>query len=355
MEELYLIRPNAEYAEAIIECKNEYESAGSSLEGCGPLRRTNDPNEYLRFCAWEEDPASRSDSHVPATQFVLIRKNDNRVLGFLSLRHELNDYLARFGGHIGYSIRPSERRKGYAKEMFRLALPHCRALGLDRVLITCSDGNIGSERTILANGGVYESTASTDDKRLKRFWVLLDDQTKAMKRICELNDEMIINQSGASTRAPRQTARAIVLNGNGRYAVMHSLKFGLYSLPGGGIEENESIIAALHREITEETGGKINKIDGLGIVYENRASLDYTQINYYFIVSIDGIGKTNFTDAEKENKTMLEWHELSDVIHLINNQKFNSIQQKYLKARDVAALNAYCKKIECERTEPNGL
>ena len=106
---------------------------------------------------------------------MLIRKADDRVLGFLQVRHEFNEYLSTFGGHIGYSVRPSERRRGYAKEMLRMALPYCREIGLDKVLITCMDGNIGSEKTILANGGVYESTVYEPNDRvdLKRFWITL--------------------------------------------------------------------------------------------------------------------------------------------------------------------------------------
>jgi len=97
------------------------------------------------------------------------------VLGFLQVRHEFNDYLSQFGGHIGYSVRPTERRKGYAKEMLKMALPYCQEIGLDRVLITCIDGNIGSEKTILANGGVYESTVYEPNEKeyLKRFWITI--------------------------------------------------------------------------------------------------------------------------------------------------------------------------------------
>lgn len=164
-----------------------------------------------------------------------------------------------------------------------------------------------------------------------------------MKQICELNDKIILGQDGLSSRIPRKTARAIVRNREGLYAVMHSLKFGLYSLPGGGVEDSEEVITALHREILEETGCTCDRVEELGIVYENRASLDYTQINYYYIVHTDNIGETQLTDAEIENKTILEWHTLDEMIGLINNQEFDRIQGKYLKARDVAALREYAK------------
>ncbi len=175
MEELLLLRPTAEYAEQIMGCKKEYLDANSSMDGCGPMRRTDDPEEYIKRCAVEEDPKTCPAPLVPATQFILVRKSDNKVLGFLQVRHEFNDYLSKFGGNIGYSIRPSERRKGYAKQMLKMALPFCKEIGLEKVLITCNDGNIGSEKTILANGGIYESTVHepNENEHLKRFWIKL--------------------------------------------------------------------------------------------------------------------------------------------------------------------------------------
>ena len=175
MEKLILLRPTAEYAERIIECKKEYLAANSSMDGCGPLCRTDDPIEYIEKCSLEENPETCPATLVPATQFMLVKKEDDKVLGFLQIRHEFNDYLSKFGGHIGYSIRPSERNNGYAKEMLRMALPHCQEIGLDRVLITCAEGNIGSERTILANGGIYESTVYEPNscRNMKRFWITL--------------------------------------------------------------------------------------------------------------------------------------------------------------------------------------
>ncbi|MBR2349946.1 MAG: GNAT family N-acetyltransferase, partial [Clostridia bacterium] len=126
-------------------------------------------------CAEYEDPQAVPSHLVPATQFIFVRKSDNRLVGMLQVRHRFNDFLEKYGGHIGYSVRPSERRRGYAKEMLRMALPYCQEIGLDKVLIICIDGNIGSEKTILANGGVYESTVHkvTDDVNLKRFWIAL--------------------------------------------------------------------------------------------------------------------------------------------------------------------------------------
>lgn len=173
MEELILIRPTLEYASEIASYRREFLDAGDSMDGCGPLRRIEDPEEYIRICAEYEDPQTVPAHLVPATQFFLIRKGDNKLVGMLQVRHCFNEYLEKYADHIGYSVRPSERRQGYAKRMLAMALPFCWELGLDRVLISCLDGNLASERTILANGGVYESTVlePNSQRDLKRFWI----------------------------------------------------------------------------------------------------------------------------------------------------------------------------------------
>ena len=175
MKDFILIRPTSEYASQIIEYRQEFLDAGDSMDGMGPLRRFENPEEYIKICAEYEDPTTIPSHLVPATQFFFIRKSDNKLVGMIQIRHRFNDYLEKYAGHIGYSVRPSERRKGYAKEILRMTLPFCREIGIDKVMITCIDGNIGSEKTILANGGVYEYTIHepNENKDLKRFWITL--------------------------------------------------------------------------------------------------------------------------------------------------------------------------------------
>lgn len=175
MNDFILIRPTSEYASQIIEYRQEFLDAGDSMDGTGPLRRFENPEEYIKICAEYEDPTTIPSHLVPATQFFFIRKSDNKLVGMIQIRHRFNDYLEKYAGHIGYSVRPSERRKGYAKEMLRMTLPFCREIGIDKVMITCIDGNIGSEKTILANGGVYEYTIHepNENEDLKRFWITL--------------------------------------------------------------------------------------------------------------------------------------------------------------------------------------
>ena len=175
MDDLILIKPGEEYASQIAEYRAEFLSCGDSMDGCGSLRRLENPYDYIKKCADYERAETLPEGLVIATQFMLVRLSDNRILGMIQIRHYFNDYLSKFGGHIGYSVRPCERRKGYAKKMLKMALPYCKDIGLSEVLITCNDGNLGSEKTILSCGGIYESTVYEPDENinLKRFWIKL--------------------------------------------------------------------------------------------------------------------------------------------------------------------------------------
>lgn len=173
--DFFLVEPSEEYAEQIAEYKQACLDVNSSMDGCGPLRRCEDPITYISECRKYTSPKTLPEGLVISTQFFYIRKADNCLVGMIQVRHYFNDWLSKFGGHIGYSIKPNERRKGYATSMLRAILPYCKEIGLDKILITCLEDNIGSEKTILNNGGVYESTVYEQDRKrkLKRFWISL--------------------------------------------------------------------------------------------------------------------------------------------------------------------------------------
>ncbi|MBQ8302233.1 MAG: GNAT family N-acetyltransferase [Clostridia bacterium] len=168
-----LIKPAFEYADQIKKYRQEFLDAGDSMDGCGSLRRIEDPYEYIQRSIDCQNEETMPKGLVPATQFMFIRESDNKLIGMIQVRHYFNDYLSKYGGHVGYSVRPSERRRGYAKEMLKAVIPYCREIGLNRVLITCIEDNLGSEKTIIANGGKYESTIfePNENVNLKRFWI----------------------------------------------------------------------------------------------------------------------------------------------------------------------------------------
>ena len=90
------------------------------------------------------------------------------------MRHHINHPILRtWGGHCGYTVRPSERGNGYAKEMLRLNLGNAKELGIEKLLITCHFNNAASEKAIIANGGVYEKTIVIDGIEIKRYWITI--------------------------------------------------------------------------------------------------------------------------------------------------------------------------------------
>lgn len=96
-------------------------------------------------------------------------------MGIIDLRHHINHpVLGTWGGHCGYSVRPSERGKGYAKEMLRLNIQNAKIMGISKLLVVCDETNIASEKVILANGGVFENNIVIDGCIMKRYWIDTD-------------------------------------------------------------------------------------------------------------------------------------------------------------------------------------
>ena len=174
MDTLTLMRPNESMTDEIRAYKQAMLDAGSSMDGTSSLRRLDAP-EWLAQLARLSSEETVPQGMVQAGQFVCVRESDGRIVGMIDVRHRLNDYLRAFGGHIGYSVRPDERRKGYASRMLALALDQCRELGLDRVMISCLVDNEASRRTILRNGGIYDSTVHEPKENidLERYWITL--------------------------------------------------------------------------------------------------------------------------------------------------------------------------------------
>ncbi|WAA66597.1 GNAT family N-acetyltransferase [Microbacterium oxydans] len=114
------------------------------------------------------------DGHVACDHYWITE--GDQVVGFLSFRRELNDYLRRFGGHIGYSVIPSRRREGIVREALRLMLRSARAEGYERVMLTCDDDNLGSIRTIEGAGGELEDVIDAPEAgqpRVRQYWIEL--------------------------------------------------------------------------------------------------------------------------------------------------------------------------------------
>lgn len=176
MSEIVLKAPTAEYAEQILAYRKEFLDANGEMDGCGGLNRIEDPIEWIAKCEKYSRFETCPKDKVTSNQFIAIRKSDDRLVGMIDLRHTIeNPILAMYGGHIGYSVRIDERRKGYAKEMLHLCLEKARERGMVRVMVTCNDNNVGSEKTIIANGGVFHHKITVEERNetMKIFWIEL--------------------------------------------------------------------------------------------------------------------------------------------------------------------------------------
>lgn len=180
MEPVSLQWPTAAFASQIAAYRQAFLQRGDTLAGCGSLARMEEPAEWLEQVRLLSNPETVPPNWVPCTQFLLVRECDKQIVGMIQIRHTFNPYVERYAGHIGYSVHPDFRRKGYATEMLRRVLPYCRSLGLECVLITCAEDNPASRKTILANGGQYESTVfePKNQVNLERYWIDLYQKDK---------------------------------------------------------------------------------------------------------------------------------------------------------------------------------
>ena len=171
MDKIILVKPDLSYADEIIKYKEESLAESPIINGSAGLDR------FSSIEIWFEELKKRSCEDtvpkglVPSSTYLGIREKDNYIVGMIDIRHYLNEYLTEAGGHIGYGVRKTERNKGYAKQMLKLALEKCKKLKIKRVLITCDEDNIASEKVILSANAKLEDIRNVDGENKKRFWI----------------------------------------------------------------------------------------------------------------------------------------------------------------------------------------
>jgi predicted acetyltransferase len=172
---LFLVEPAVEYKETFLEGLREFQREGLLLQYDLPSI-TRDFESFLRRVRNEKDKTKLRPDAIPATTYWLIERDEygqERFVGNLSLRHELNDFLFRIAGHIGYQIRPSLRSRGYGKRILQLGLQEAKVLGIQRALLTCDETNTASKKVIEFNGGQFENALPVEGSPLKkmRYWI----------------------------------------------------------------------------------------------------------------------------------------------------------------------------------------
>ena len=165
-----LVFPTIEMKQAALAYRQEhFDHDETVIHGCAGLNNATTYEDWLAKI--NADITHKADEHrVPATiHFALV---DGIIVGTIHIRHVLNDHLRHDGGHIGYGVRPSARRKGHATQILALALDKCREMGINKVLVTCVKSNTGSAKTIINNGGVLDSEfIDADGDLCQRYWI----------------------------------------------------------------------------------------------------------------------------------------------------------------------------------------
>jgi len=173
MDRINLVRPNRDLEQQAIDYKQEhFESGENIISGSELWDKTESYSEWLEAVSRNANKDTVNPSWVVTDTFFAVRENDKKILGIISFRHELNDFLKDFG-HVGYSVRPTERKKGYATEMLKQVLAVAKEIGLSRVQLSCEKENIPSIKTIAKNGGVYERSFEFEGETADIFMIEL--------------------------------------------------------------------------------------------------------------------------------------------------------------------------------------
>ena len=175
--DIVLVKPTIKYKEQVKEMMEEARKHDANNQdiwaGYSSMQKCKSYEEWLQKLDEDLDFKNIKPGRVPAATYFSVRKKDNKVIGIINIRYELNEYLENYGGHIGYSIRATKRRKGYGRKQLLLALEKCKEIHINKILITCIEDNIGSEKLIKSCGGIYEDTrySEKENNNFKRYWI----------------------------------------------------------------------------------------------------------------------------------------------------------------------------------------
>lgn len=165
-----LVKPTLSMEKEYVDYITEWEATEEKIVPNAAKRDSMSFKELINKWKEYESESIYEKGLVPSSIYFLMDEY-KIIYGVIDIRHELNDYLLRYGGHIGYGIRPSQRRKGYASQMLTLALPIVKELGISKALITCDKNNTGSAKTIMNNGGILENEVINGNEVTQRYWI----------------------------------------------------------------------------------------------------------------------------------------------------------------------------------------
>ncbi|MGY1463124.1 GNAT family N-acetyltransferase [Bacillus toyonensis] len=170
---VFLITPTTDLQEEYLDFYNEWKDSGETMI---PWVISKDPSNFpamIQELLDAHNGVNLPESWVPDSTYWLVT-DENKIVGVVNIRHSLTEHLFNTGGHVGYGIRPSERRKGFATKLLELSLEKTKELNIEKVLVVCDEVNTGSEKTILHNGGLRDDDFIEEDGNIvRRFWIEL--------------------------------------------------------------------------------------------------------------------------------------------------------------------------------------
>ena len=169
--QLFLTKPTIELKMEYLSFYNEWVASGENMI---PWVIEKDPSNFKGFVKYlidNENGVNLPKGWVSDSTYWLLNE-ERRLIGAVNIRHQLTDLLLKRGGHIGYGIRPSDRRKGYATKLLALSIDKAKELGIRKILVVCDKDNIGSLKTIIKNNGFPDTDfIEGDGNIIKRFWI----------------------------------------------------------------------------------------------------------------------------------------------------------------------------------------
>lgn len=172
-DEIVLVKPSEISARETIDYREEHFANGEMhMHGSSLLGQAPSYEDWLEQVQRNVSEETVNPDWVISSTFFAVRRSDRRVIGMVDIRHTLNDFLREYGGHIGYGVRPSERRKGYGTQILEQALAYCALIGRERVMLACYSDNPASRKIIIKCGGKLEKTfVHTDGKTVEVYWI----------------------------------------------------------------------------------------------------------------------------------------------------------------------------------------
>jgi predicted acetyltransferase len=172
-----LVLPNEKYKESFIEGVKEFQAEdqkGSDYSALNINDIEKDFESYVEKIKSQAEGKNLKPGYISHTTFWIVE--NGRYIGDIDVRHQLTENLKKVGGHIGYHVRPSERKKGYGKQALKMVIPYAKKLGIEKALVTCDSTNIGSRKIIESNGGILENEVPGENggPSKLRFWIDLN-------------------------------------------------------------------------------------------------------------------------------------------------------------------------------------